>query len=687
MNAFEHSSIQVDPREPSNDSEMRSRLGSMRQPQINDYVKLMRNQPTAEDLTKLCISGELRTSSVRGLVWMILLKCVPYSKDDWSSVFSRSRSGYDQLKALHVTDPHMQDSLSHDPCVINPLSDADHNPWKKFFEDGDLRELIAKDVARTFPEMEFFQTDRIRQMLSHILLVYAKENPYISYKQGMHEILAPLLFVLYSDQQTYEHYVENDALSTMDPHEREIIAVVHDDSYLEHDSYMLFSEVMRDVCAWYEDGGSPTTETVSLLQQPFMRVQDGPPTSRLMDELTAINARLQEVDPTLHKHLSSLDIPPQLYGIRWLRLLFGREFPLHDLLFIWDVLFSQQRPLHRFVQCMAVVMLVHVRSLLLSCDYSGCLQYLMRYPPVADVTTFVRLVLHLRHPTKYARPRQDGAASAHYAHITVAGGAHPARAKDAPIVLAREARESGGVATPLPSRPHPHPARQPRGSLLFGARNGERRRPEEGGAAVPHGKRSPANDSDRAKSASPLTPSRSNGADSERRLEQLQEELRERDERMTECARSLKKLSVELQHPSCSSDEKRRDVAERLIQIARHLTLPPPPRMDSSKPLPPVREMQELGANGRVRGAVVVRDGGVADGAARAPGNGVVFHFNRRRTSRLVSSSSTDSTSSADGIVASLNAPGTPSNYTRLQLNRKLQKKVTSCPVLYAPRF
>lgn len=28
----------------------------------------------------------------------------------------------------------------------------------------------------------------------------------------MHEILAPLLFVLYSDQQTFEHYVENDAL-------------------------------------------------------------------------------------------------------------------------------------------------------------------------------------------------------------------------------------------------------------------------------------------------------------------------------------------------------------------------------------------------------------------------------------------------------------------------------------------
>ncbi|GMR40916.1 hypothetical protein PMAYCL1PPCAC_11111 [Pristionchus mayeri] len=661
--------------------EMRSRLGSMRQPQINDYLKLMRNQPTAEDLTKLCISGELRTSSVRGLVWMMLLKCVPFAKDEWVAVFRRSRNTYTQLKAHHVTDPHMQDSLSHDPCVINPLSDADHNPWKKFFEDGDLRELIAKDVQRTFPEMEFFQQCRIRQMLSDILLVYAKENPYISYKQGMHEILAPLLFVLYSDQQTYEHYVENEAFGVMDARERQILAVVHDDHSLEHDSYMLFTEVMRDVCAWYEDGGSPTTESTGILQQPFMRMQDAPLTSRLMDELAAINGRLKEVDPCLHRHLSSLDIPPQLYGIRWLRLLFGREFPLHDLLFIWDVLFSQQRPLNRFVQCMAVVMLVHVRELLLSCDYSGCLQYLMRYPPVADVTAFMRLVLHLRHPTKYAKPRQDGAASAHYAHITVAGGAHPARARDAPIVLAREARESRHAP---PRRPHPPAAaHQQRGSLFGVARNGERKRTE----ATPQ-KRSSATEAERPKSASPQTTPRANGVDHDRRLEQLQEELWERDERMAECARSIKKLSLELQQPSCSSEERRRDVVERLNQIARHLTLPPPPLADSSRQLPPVSEMQELGANGRVRGAVVSNGGGVADGAARAPNGGVVFHFRRRRLGRLGSSSSTDSTSSADGNGVPLNTlGGAPQHYSTLMHNRKLQKKVPSCPVLYAPRF
>lgn len=30
----------------------------------------------------------------------------------------------------------------------------------------------------------------------------------------------------------------------------------------------------------------------------------------------------------------------KLYGLRWLRLLFGREFPLHDTVLIWDALFA-----------------------------------------------------------------------------------------------------------------------------------------------------------------------------------------------------------------------------------------------------------------------------------------------------------------------------------------------------------
>lgn len=39
---------------------------------------------------------------------------------------------------------------------------------------------------------------------------------------------------------------------------------------------------------------------------------------------------LQRSDPQLKRRLAELEVEPQLYLLRWLRLLFGREFHLMD---------------------------------------------------------------------------------------------------------------------------------------------------------------------------------------------------------------------------------------------------------------------------------------------------------------------------------------------------------------------
>lgn len=71
---------------------------------------------------------------------------------------------------------------------------------------------------------------------------------------------------------------------------------------------------MLEVSRWYEE---PTSEPPKQKPQkePFMRVQDSVPASRLMEDLVDVGNLLQEIDPTLAKHLSALDIPPQLYGM------------------------------------------------------------------------------------------------------------------------------------------------------------------------------------------------------------------------------------------------------------------------------------------------------------------------------------------------------------------------------------
>lgn len=388
-----------------------------------DATSLIKYKLSDEVLARVAASGSLRSSSCRSAVWRLVLRCLPYETKEWEISLSRSRNNYRVLKETHLIDPH-DTKFTQDPELNNPLASAEQSPWKTFFEDSDLRDIIGKDVSRTFPEIEFFQEPRIRQMLSDILLVYAKEHPFTNYRQGMHEVLAPLIFVIYLDNEAFQHAKENNELKMLTVEEEDILNCLFCKDYLEHDSYNLFCAVMLEVSRWFEDpSSSETTKQSSLAKEPFMRVQDSVPSSRLMEDFIEIGKLLQEIDPTLAKHLSSLDIPPQLYGIRWLRLLFGREIPLHDLLFLWDVLLID-RPITKLAHCIFVSLLVQIRHLLLGADYGGCLQYLMRYPPIADIDSFVKLARHYRNPKKNAKPViKDN----NFSHITVAGSSHPNR--------------------------------------------------------------------------------------------------------------------------------------------------------------------------------------------------------------------------------------------------------------------
>jgi len=103
---------------------------------------------------------------------------------------------------------------------------------------------------------------------------------------------------------------------------------------------------------------------------------------------------LRTRDPELHSHLDALKIEPQVFLLRWVRLLLGREFHLEDILILWDAIFSHNPDLS-LVDYMCVAMLMYIRSQLLERDYSGCLMRLFKYPPVEDITLFVEQALML----------------------------------------------------------------------------------------------------------------------------------------------------------------------------------------------------------------------------------------------------------------------------------------------------
>jgi TBC1 domain family protein 5 len=138
----------------------------------------------------------------------------------------------------------------------------------------------------------FFREPSTQKKLLDILFVYSKLNPDTGYRQGMHELLAPILWVVDCDAVeprssrigAKDEEVENEGL----------MLEVLDPDFVEHDAFNLFCALMQTAKAFYEVGDSKTSPLVSRSR-------------RIHEDLLAA------VDPELERHLVSIEILPQIY--------------------------------------------------------------------------------------------------------------------------------------------------------------------------------------------------------------------------------------------------------------------------------------------------------------------------------------------------------------------------------------
>ncbi|XP_076338434.1 TBC1 domain family member 5 isoform X2 [Tachypleus tridentatus] len=349
----------------------------------DEWEELFGNKFYLEKLRNIGLKGQLGSCAFRSVCWRVYLECLPDQRSEWISKAQELRFQYEEIKyklQLKINPRHEESKL--DLAVNNPLSQELESPWNQYFQDTELKTTIKQDVIRTFPEIEFFHIQEIQAMMVSILFSYAREYPGVSYRQGMHELLAPILFVLHLDQQSF------------------LLA-----SEIGYVNFM-FCQVMETVEAWYltneERYVKYPTDHFNLA--PFSQPPESGPCSTLGVKLTKIHEQLlRHQDPELYCHLTKLEIAPQIFGIRWLRLLFGREFPVQDLLVMWDAIFADSLSFD-LVDYLFTAMLIFIRELLLDGDYTSSLNYLMHYPVITDAHCIIELALHLREPLRYNRP-------------------------------------------------------------------------------------------------------------------------------------------------------------------------------------------------------------------------------------------------------------------------------------------
>lgn len=171
------------------------------------------------------------------------------------------------------------------------------SPWTTLRNDEELRVEIFQDVERCMPDEPYFRQEDTQLMLANILFVYCKINQDIGYRQGMHEILAPILWV-----------IEQDAIANSLPSDgsKPLMDDILDAKHIEHDSFTLFSLVMRTAKSFYELGEPEGSRAASSGQQPSA--------APIVERSKQIHeVMLASVDPELASHLTQIEVLPQIF--------------------------------------------------------------------------------------------------------------------------------------------------------------------------------------------------------------------------------------------------------------------------------------------------------------------------------------------------------------------------------------
>lgn len=261
------------------------------------------------------------------------------------------------------------ENIADDPLAM-PLDGAETHTPSQAELDNDLLMSIIMDVQRLFPgETIFHDNSEIamvykRQIIS-VLYVWSKCNSSIGYKQGIHEIIG-LMFL-----NLRKELIPLPTTNTVSADERHIF-LLFDEKYLEHDLFTILNRF---------------TVSSGLVLQFYASEAE------LMSSINVFNIYLMKVDQLIHYNLvTKLRLESQLWIIRYLRLLLLRELgnDLEVPSLLWDKLAAIDThtglsPIPDTVMFLVVVLLIHIKSELVLCDFSEALALLLHYPIAAKI--------------------------------------------------------------------------------------------------------------------------------------------------------------------------------------------------------------------------------------------------------------------------------------------------------------
>lgn len=151
------------------------------------------------------------------------------------------------------------------------------------------------------PENLYFRQPATQTMLLETLFIWSKLNQDVGYRQGMHEILAPIVWT-----------IERDAIDplsasrTTTSTRQKAMLETFNATWVEHDSFIIFAAVMESLKSAFaatstKAGGHKYSTSISSEPEIVAR------SKRVVGDLLAA------ADPQLASHIIELEIAPQLF--------------------------------------------------------------------------------------------------------------------------------------------------------------------------------------------------------------------------------------------------------------------------------------------------------------------------------------------------------------------------------------
>ncbi|ODQ51842.1 RabGAP/TBC [Saitoella complicata NRRL Y-17804] len=249
---------------------------------------------TVREVKRAIFYGGLE-DDVRSDAWMFLLGVYPWdsSSDERKAIMASKRDEYERLKGRAWCRANGVDVDGHVPTEEEKLALVEE------------RHRIEKDVHRTDRTRDLFQAEDLpnphygeeegsghektnvhMEACKEILVAYHEYNPTLGYVQGMSDLLSPVYVILGDEAASFWAFV----------------------GFMER------------------------------MQPNFLRDQSG-----MRRQLVVLDQLVQLMEPKLYKHLEKADSTNFFFFFRSLLVWFKREFEWHDVLRLWEVLWTDFR--------------------------------------------------------------------------------------------------------------------------------------------------------------------------------------------------------------------------------------------------------------------------------------------------------------------------------------------------------